>query len=216
MIQIPSFPAFGGGTNRIEHKMKQAYRTDIIDTKFQDYLPDLPESESSPVRRRWRDACRNLDPAAPWFGGFAAFIRSPRLPASDFMNAPLVGRFAISEKVHGDVIMRGLLEAAGELLAMKVTDTGNFIYCFNPLRPARKGGLVDPERCERRWGDAISKIAFHNDRLPDGGLFTITEYTVGVFAVHGPDLPAEKDFVQWYRKQGYTGLKLIEAEKAYM
>ena len=99
---------------------------------------------------------------------------------------------------------------------MKVTDTGSFIYCFNPLLPSRKEGLVDLGRCEPRWGDAISKIAFHDDRLPDGGLFTIPEYSVGVFAVHSPDLAPEKDFVQWYRRQGYKGLKLIEAEKAYM
>jgi hypothetical protein len=195
--------------------MKRAFRIGI-DTKFQDYSPDMPEAESSPVLGRWILACRSLEPATPWFGQFSAFVRTPQLPASDFMNAPLVGRFAISEKVHGDVVMRGLLEAAGELLPMEVTDTGNFIYAFNPLVQARKEGLVDLERCERRWGDDISKIAFHDDRLPDGGLFTIPEYSVGVFAVHSPDFLPERDFVQWYRKQGYTGLKLIEAEKAYM
>jgi len=200
----------------LRKNMKRAYRADIIDTRFQDYLPDMPESDSSPVHRRWFEACRNLESVSPWFGGFAAFVRSPRLPASDFMNAPLAGRFAISEKVYCDVIMRELLEVAGELLPMEIADSGKLIYSFNPLLPSRKEGLVDLERSERRWGYAISKIAFHDDRLPDGGLFTITEYTVGVFAVHSPDLPPERDFVQWYRKQGYTGLKLIEAVKAYM
>jgi hypothetical protein len=99
---------------------------------------------------------------------------------------------------------------------MQLSDSGKLIFSFSPSKAARKDGLVDLDRCERRWGDAISRIAFHNERLPAGELFTVPEYSVVVYAAHSPGLPPEKDFVQWYRKQGYTGLKLIEAEKAYM
>jgi hypothetical protein len=194
--------------------MKQAYKISI-DTAFQDYLPDMPESESGRLYNRWLGTFKSFEPVASWLGRFPVFIRSPQLPASDFFDAPMIGRFGISEKVNADTVMRAMLEAAGELLPMEIPDSGKLIYSFNPLRTARKDGLVDMERCEKKLG-RISKIAFHNDRLPDGGLFTISEYLVAVYAVHSPELPPESDFVQWYRRQGYRGLKLTEAEKAWM
>jgi len=195
--------------------MKQAYKI-AIDHRFQDYRPDMPESESGPLCNRWLDAVRSFEPVKSWLGRFPVVVRSPQLPASDFFNAPLIGRFAISETVFADSVMRGILEAAGELLPMQLSDSGKLIFSFSPSKAARKDGLVDLDRCERRWGDAISRIAFHNERLPAGELFTVPEYSVVVYAAHSPGLPPEKDFVQWYRRQGYTGLKLIEAEKAYM
>ena len=193
---------------------KQSYKIEI-DTTFQDYLPDMPEPEMRVSFERWLAGRKTLEPIRPWLGRFPVYVRDPEAPPSDFFNAPCIGLFSISGKVYADQTMRALLEAAGELLQMEVTDTAEFIYSFNPLQVSQQKGVVDLARCEWKYG-RISRIAFFSECLPDGELFTIPEYIVVLYASHSGSLPPEKDFFQWYQRQGYTGLKFTEAEKAWM
>ncbi len=194
---------------------KFVYRIDIVDTSFQDYLDDMPESESSAISVKCVEPRRRREAIGEWFPLIPVFVRSPHLPASDFFSAPVVGAFAISCRVYEDAVITDMLESMGELLPMKVTGEQRLVYAFNSLDKILCEGIVDGAKCEKKYG-RLSKIAFVNDLLPSHGLFSVPEAGGRVFAVHNPELPPEKDFVQWYRRQGYTGLKLIEAEKAYM
>ena len=194
--------------------MKKVYRIQHA-TTFQELCLDLPQTERQELSNRCFYSKKKMEPISSWFPELKVYVRQPFLAAPDFFNAPMAGEFSVNQRVYDDHVMRSILEAAGELLSVEITDANEHAYIFNMLHTSEKKGLVDLSRCEVKYG-RITKIAFHNELLPDGGLFRVPEAPVDVYAVHDPDIPLEMDFVQRYCQQGYKGLDIIEADKAYM
>ena len=102
-----------------------------------------------------------------------------------------------------------MLEAAGELLPMTVTESGAVWHIFSLLPKSHCLDVVDEANCQRDRYKNVINFAFHQSKLPDGGIFSMPKH-IHAYAVHDEELPAERDFVQWYRKQGYVGLVLEE------
>lgn len=181
----------------------KAYRI-TKSSKYWDYTAEKSEDDLSSAC--WVKTMKGQPLSDKWTP-VPVYLRTPDMPASDFFGAPILGRFAISEKVYSDRTMRNLLEAAGELLPMKIKDTGEFIYIFNLLSKSLLRNAVDLERCDPSQWDC--NYAFFMERLPGGRVFSISG-SIHAYAVYDENLCPEKDFIQWYRKQDYTGLEFGE------
>ncbi len=190
-------------------EMKRVFRVNN-DQGFQAYVPDMEEQEGDadvfkPSRiRRYAGL-----PLAEQWPHLPVYLGNPDCEPSDFACAPILGRFSVSPRVYEDEVMRSMLEAAGELLPMTVTDTGAVWHLFSLLPKCHCLDVVDEANCERDRYKNVINFSFHQDRLPDGGIFSLPK-DIHAYAVHDEQLPAERDFIQWYRRQGYKGLVFEE------
>jgi hypothetical protein len=188
--------------------MKETFRLQS-NWRFQSYVPDMEEKAASDLFRPSRVRRLAGLPLAEQWPHLPVYLGNPDSPPSDFSCAPIIGRFAISPRVYEDTVMRSILEAAGELLPMTVTESGAVWRLFSLLPRSHCLDVVDEANCERDRSKNVINFSFRQDKLPDGGIFSMPKH-IHAYAVHDEQLPAERDFIQWYRRQGYTGLVFEE------
>jgi hypothetical protein len=122
----------------------------------------------------------------------------------------------LTPQAQEDKILVSLLEVNGEFLPVLV---GNESLLLHNI--AQFTDCLDYERSKRGptvqgVQDIIRFPCFHADKVPLGIHFRIREYPGPRYTATDPSLPPEKDFYQWYHKQGYKGLKfrlLWDSEK---
>lgn len=176
---------------------------------FQSYSPDMDEQEIAQLFKPLHlKRLAGLELSEDW-PSLSVYLSSPDNPRSDFSTAPILGRFSISPRVFDDSVMRRLLEAAGELLPMTVSETGAVWHIFSLLPKSHCAEVADEPNCKRNNYQDVINYAFHQEKLPDGGLFSMPK-RIHVYAVNDEQLPPEADFIQWYNQQGYTGLRFEE------
>jgi hypothetical protein len=177
--------------------------------RFQSYSPDMAEETVFELFKKPHELRLAGLPLADDWPQLPVFLSSPDHPPSDFSTAPILGRFSISPRVFEDQVIRGMLESAGELLPMIVTQTGVVWHIFSLLPKSHCLEVVDEANCQRdRYQDVIN-YAVRQEKLPEGGVFSLPK-DILAHAIHDEQLPPEKDFIQWYQLQGYTGLRFEE------
>jgi len=174
------------------------------DTHYWDFASEKAEDELSSAC--WEKTMKGQPLSDDW-PTVQVYLRTPDMPPSDFFGAPILGRFAISEKVYSDNLMRSFLESAGELLPMKIRENGSSIYVFSLLPKSICQSAVDLSRCDPSQWDC--NYAFDTARLPAGKLFSIPG-SIHAYVAYDDKLSPNLDFIQWYRRQGYTGLEFEE------
>lgn len=142
-------------------------------------------------------------------------VTEPTCPEGLFLEWSS-GDFVLTKEAQGDNILVSLLETDGEFLPVIVD--GKPLSLHNITRFTE---CVDQERS--KWGLTIGNVPgrieyprFHADKVPLGIHFRLREFPVPRYVATDPSLPPEKDFYQWYHKQGYKGLEfrlLWDSEK---
>jgi hypothetical protein len=177
--------------------------------RFQSYSPDMAEETVFEVFKTSHERRLAGLPLAEEWPKLPVYLSSPDHPQSDFATAPILGRFAISPRVFNDEIVRRMLESAGELLPMSVEATSEIWHIFSLLPKSQCLDVVDEANCVKNTHGNILNYAFFQDKLADSGIFSLPRQT-SAYAIHDEQLPPEKDFIQWYQLQGYTGLRFEE------
>lgn len=142
-------------------------------------------------------------------------VTKPKKPRGIFYEWGL-GELILTRQAEEDKILVSLLQVDGEFLPVVVD--GEPLLLHNITRFA---DCVD-ESCSKRGPtidgvrDIIRYPCFHAAKVPLGIHFRLREYPGPRYVATDPSLPPEKDFCQWYHKQGYKGLKfrlLWDSEK---
>ena len=180
-------------------------------SKCRSYSYDCTEVDTHAVMAREFPANKAWESIADWWRPIRCYSSNPLKEAGDFFTAGTIGRFGVSDRVFNDPIARGLLEQTGELLPLEVPEEGRRIYFFRLTSRGLRPEFLDEKKSVKR--DYFDQhLVFHNDLLPAGGCFCLPR-SIDVFVIHDPSLPPEKDFIQWYRMKGYTGLEIEEMWK---
>jgi len=126
------------------------------------------------------------------------------------------GEFILTPEAQNDKNLVSLLEVNGEFLPVIVEGERLLLHnitCFSDCvdEPrSRRGPTIDGVQ------DIIRYPCFHADKVPLGIHFRLREYPGPRYTATDSSLPPEKDFYQWYHKQGYKGLSfrlLWDSEK---
>lgn len=150
-----------------------------------------------------------------WPNGFELEVTKPKKPRGIFLGW-IAGEIILSHQAREDKIMMSLLEVNGEFLPVLVDGNPLILHnitCFTDCvdeKKSRRGPAVDGVQ------DIIRFPFFQADKVPLGIHFRIREFRGARYVATDPSLPPEKDFYQWYHKQGYKGLKfrlLWDSEK---
>ena len=126
------------------------------------------------------------------------------------------GELILTREAQADETLVLLLKVNGEFLPVVVD--GNLLMLHNIVKFS---DCIDHQRS--KFGSTTGRVpaqlifpCFHADKVPLGIHFRLREYPGPRYVATDPSLPPEKDFYQWYHKQGYKGLKfrlLWDSEK---
>lgn len=132
-------------------------------------------------------------------------VTKPRRPRGVFFQWSS-GELILTLEAQNDKTLVSLLEVNGEFLPVVVNGEPLLLHnitCFSDC--------VDHKRS--RFDPATPGIPaqllfpyFDVAKVPLGIHFRLREYPGPRYTVTDPSLPPEKDFYQWYHKQGYKGL----------
>ena len=171
---------------------------------YRSYSYDQAECDTQALVNREFPARKERISIQDWWQPVNCFACNPGKKCGDFFGAGQIGRFGVSDCVFNDPVARGVLEQTGELLPLEVPEENRRIYFYRLVKHGERTDTLDEAKSVmKNYFDL--KPVFFSDRLPEGGCFCLPR-EIDVFAVHDPAMPAERDFVQWYQKMGYTGL----------
>jgi hypothetical protein len=142
-------------------------------------------------------------------------VTKPKKPRGIFYQW-ISGELILTRQAQEDKVLVSLLEVDGEFLPvivdgelMLLHNITRFADCVDAMR-SKRGPTIDGVQ------DIIRFPCFYADKVPLGVHFRIREYPRPRYIATDLNLPAEKDFYQWYHQQGYKGLKfrlLWDSEK---
>jgi hypothetical protein len=150
-----------------------------------------------------------------WPPHFELEVIKPKKPKGIFYQW-VSGELILTRKALEDQAIVSLLEMNGELLPVIVDGEPLLLHnitCFSDCvdeARSKRGPTIDGVK------DIIRFPCFYVDEVPLGIHFRLREYPGPRYVATDSSLPPEKDFYQWYHKQGYKGLNfrlLWDSEK---
>ena len=175
------------------------------DLRFRSYGYDCNAIDEQSLMAREHPARMKRESISDWWTPVPCFPQNPMTEAGDFFTAGTIGLFGVSDRVFEDETARKLLQEAGELLPLVVSEESRTVFCYRITSKGLRHEVLDNERSVTENYFKL-QLVFFPDRLRSGGCFNLPG-EIDVFAVHDPSLPPDRDFFQWYHLKGYTGLK---------